>query len=131
MAKPEVGRWVYCKYCYKNVCPEVDYLENLVRCSECGAGLAPLDGVIKAGSYEKWYDKITLTFYRRNRYLDQIEKGLREPTGEDEYGVIPGICPICKRRMVNVYWIKADRLFQLCDVCEKEMKGKVDAHGKD
>lgn len=55
---PKLGRWVYCKYCYKSVRPQLHLLDGLVRCSECGYGLAPLDKVIEAGSYEKWYDEL-------------------------------------------------------------------------
>jgi uncharacterized Zn finger protein len=42
-----VSRWVYCKYCYKNVCPSIlretgpDGDSEQVTCSECGAGLEP------------------------------------------------------------------------------------------
>lgn len=52
----KLGRWVYCKYCCKNVRPTVG--DGIVKCSECGYGLAPLDAVIEAGSYKKWYEKI-------------------------------------------------------------------------
>lgn len=66
-AEPKIGRWVYCKYCYKNVLPVVDYLENLVKCSQCGYGLAPLDVVIEAGSYQNWYKEIVKKFKERNK----------------------------------------------------------------
>lgn len=33
------GRWVYCKYCYKNVRPVLGG-ENQVTCGKCGAGLS-------------------------------------------------------------------------------------------
>lgn len=36
---PKFGRWMYCKYCYKNVRPIPNYLEGIVECSECGAGI--------------------------------------------------------------------------------------------
>ncbi|MGZ5551510.1 MAG: hypothetical protein ACXWE7_12065 [Nitrososphaeraceae archaeon] len=36
------GRWIYCKYCYKNVIPNVNYWEGLIECSECNAGLEPI-----------------------------------------------------------------------------------------
>jgi len=35
-----LGRWVYCKYCYKNVLPKLSGL-NQVVCSKCGYGLTP------------------------------------------------------------------------------------------
>ena len=47
---------VYCKYCYENVIPEVG--DGIVECTECGSGIAPLDAVTEAGSYEKWRAKI-------------------------------------------------------------------------
>ena len=34
------GRWIYCKYCYKNVKPMLSGINQLV-CSECGSGLTP------------------------------------------------------------------------------------------
>ena len=60
--RPKIGRWVYCKYCHKHVLPIVNYDEWLVQCSECDYGLAPLDAVIKAGSYEKWWKGIVKKF---------------------------------------------------------------------
>jgi len=33
-------RWIYCKYCYKNVKPVLSGI-NQIRCSECGCGLTP------------------------------------------------------------------------------------------
>lgn len=60
--KLKIGRWVYCKYCYKSVKPIIDDGEGLVICSKCGQGLAPLDEVIKAGSYDKWYQRKSSTF---------------------------------------------------------------------
>ena len=51
---PKLGRWVYCKYCYKNVLPRLSLLDGLIQCTECLSGLAPLKDVIVAGSYEAW-----------------------------------------------------------------------------
>lgn len=34
------GRWIYCKYCYKNVKPMLSGINQIV-CSECGSGLTP------------------------------------------------------------------------------------------
>lgn len=34
------GRWIYCKYCYRNVLPQLSGLNQIV-CSECGYGLTP------------------------------------------------------------------------------------------
>lgn len=34
------GRWIYCKYCYKNVKPMLSGI-NQVVCSKCGSGLTP------------------------------------------------------------------------------------------
>lgn len=44
----KMGRWVYCKYCYKNVLPIVNYNEGLIQCSECGYGLWGLEEELKA-----------------------------------------------------------------------------------
>jgi hypothetical protein len=35
-----LGRWIYCKYCYKCVLPMLSGIYQVV-CSECGAGLTP------------------------------------------------------------------------------------------
>ncbi len=34
------GRWVYCKYCYKNVRPALGGINQIV-CYRCGSGLSP------------------------------------------------------------------------------------------
>jgi hypothetical protein len=46
------GRWMYCKYCYKNVRPVASYEDvepvgetRQALCSECGAGLTPCEPV--------------------------------------------------------------------------------------
>jgi hypothetical protein len=53
-SRVKLGRWWYCKYCYKHVRPVKTYanipelgglLLDLVSCSECGAGLARLKDV--------------------------------------------------------------------------------------
>lgn len=62
--RPRLGRWVYCKYCYRNVKPELSVLDDLIKCGNCGAGLAPLRNVIEAGSYKHWYEGIVEQFYR-------------------------------------------------------------------
>lgn len=55
---PKLGRWVYCKYCYKKVLPRLAFIEGLVQCPKCEAGLAPLKEVIRAGSYKEWEERI-------------------------------------------------------------------------
>jgi len=35
-----IGRWIYCKYCYKNVQPLLGGINQIV-CSECGYALTP------------------------------------------------------------------------------------------
>ena len=35
-----IGRWIYCKYCYKNVYPKLGNV-NQILCPECGSGLTP------------------------------------------------------------------------------------------
>jgi len=34
------GRWIYCKYCYKSVNPQLSGVHQIV-CSVCGSGLTP------------------------------------------------------------------------------------------
>jgi len=51
---PKIGRWVYCKYCYKHVLPYFSFADGLVQCTKCGSGLAPLKDVIVFGSYKQW-----------------------------------------------------------------------------
>ena len=62
----KLGRWVYCKYCYKNVAPYADHFADLVVCGVCGYGLAPLHAVEEFGSYGAWYDHIVEEFQRAN-----------------------------------------------------------------
>jgi hypothetical protein len=38
--KKSLGRWIYCKFCYKSVKPRLSGV-NQVVCSQCGAGLSP------------------------------------------------------------------------------------------
>ena len=51
---PKLGRWTYCKYCYKHVLPMLSFSGGLILCPKCQSGLAPLKDVIKAGSLKKW-----------------------------------------------------------------------------
>lgn len=51
---PKLGRWVYCKYCCKHILPHFSFGDGLIQCPDCGSGLAPLKGVITAGSYQQW-----------------------------------------------------------------------------
>jgi hypothetical protein len=53
-----IGRWIYCKYCYKNVKPQLSGV-NQVICSVCNSGLTPdffkfenLLRYLKGGDYE-------------------------------------------------------------------------------
>ena len=48
LGKKGAGRWVYCKYCYKNVLPVIDESEGLIVCSERGYGLV----ILKEGKNE-------------------------------------------------------------------------------
>ena len=57
---PKLGRWAYCKYCYKHVLPHFSFGGGLIQCSECGAGLAPLKEVIIVGSYKQWEQHLEL-----------------------------------------------------------------------
>jgi len=53
----------YCKYCYKQVSLVLDYDDDLVKCSECDYGLAPLSDALKFKSFNKWYEDIAFAFY--------------------------------------------------------------------
>jgi len=67
ISKRMLPRWVYCKYCYKNVYPRIDdSSEDIVNCSACGAGLATLHGVVKYGSYKAWYRHIVEQFNKEH-----------------------------------------------------------------
>jgi hypothetical protein len=44
-SKVTLGRWIYCKYCYKNVKPRLGGDYSIVLCSECGYGLACTPGL--------------------------------------------------------------------------------------
>lgn len=59
----KLGRWFYCKYCYKSIRPEIG--DGVVICPDCGYGLAPLDAVRKAGSLQVWYEGIVREFNRK------------------------------------------------------------------
>lgn len=61
----KLGRWFYCKYCYKNIRPEIG--DGVVVCPECNYGLAPLEEVQKAGSLKVWYEGIVRDFERHVR----------------------------------------------------------------
>jgi hypothetical protein len=41
-------------------------------------------------------------FTRFMKYLNEVEKGLREPDGKDEFGDVPYICEKCKRRQGTI-----------------------------
>lgn len=62
--RPKLGRWFYCKYCYRNICPKVGPDYSIIICPRCGAGLAPMDDVCRAGSLEAWYEGIVEDFHR-------------------------------------------------------------------
>ena len=58
----KLGRWIYCKYCYKSVKPELGGIYQVV-CSECGYGLTPdfyskkaLKAYLNGMDMEKIYD---------------------------------------------------------------------------
>ncbi len=62
----KLGRWVYCKYCYRNVRPGIHPDGSIVVCTECYHGLAPVDEVISAGSYQRWKEELDRKFAERN-----------------------------------------------------------------
>lgn len=51
---------------------------------------------------------------RFNKYLDEVRKGVRKPTGEDEFGKVPYICEECKKAQATVYSSKR----KLCKECD-------------
>jgi len=53
----------YCKYCLKTVNLICDYDLDLVKCSECDYGLAPLSNALKYKSFNKWYEDVAFAFY--------------------------------------------------------------------
>jgi hypothetical protein len=53
----------YCKYCLKFVKLILDYDDDLVKCSKCDYGLAPLGSAQKYKSFNKWYEDIAFAFY--------------------------------------------------------------------
>lgn len=53
---------------------------------------------------------------RFNKYLDEVRKGVREPTGEDEFGKVPYICEGCKKAQATVYSPKGE----LCKECDRK-----------
>ena len=55
----------YCKYCYKQVSLVLDYCEDLVKCSECDYGLAPLGWAMSYKSYNKWFNSIDCQFKKK------------------------------------------------------------------
>ncbi len=52
----------YCKYCYKEVPLIIDWADDLVKCSFCDYGLAPLGWALEYESYNKWYKDIQYDF---------------------------------------------------------------------
>lgn len=114
----KIDKKVYCKYCCKNVKPQINYYEGIIQCSECNYGLAQIKDVIKSGSYKKYEEKITLDFNRMIKYLESIRNKTQKPTGKDEYGIVPYICPICKERQATVW--KGNK--EGCNICDKNGK---------
>lgn len=35
----KIGRWIYCKYCYRKTLPSYSDDRSLIVCSKCGHGL--------------------------------------------------------------------------------------------
>ena len=97
----ELPSKVYCKYCYKNVRPELG--DGVVICSECGYGLAPFEGLEEFGSYNAYEYHTKLDFIRFNRYMNEISNNSREPNGMDKLGIVPYICPICKKEQATIF----------------------------
>lgn len=50
-------RW-YCKYCYGTHPTEVGADGSRIVCTNCGAGLAPADRVVEAGSLRSFCEQI-------------------------------------------------------------------------
>ena len=65
------GRWVYCKYCGKNVRPMLSGINQIV-CSECGYGLTP--DFLKLENLKRWMEG-------DESALDDDSKFMRSPEG--------------------------------------------------
>lgn len=76
------GRWIYCKYCHKNVTPTLSSA-NQICCSECDYGLTP--DFVKMESLQLWLDG------KEDEALDQDSKDLRALTREDFEKLIAGV----------------------------------------
>ncbi|WXG46487.1 MAG: hypothetical protein WED05_07500 [Candidatus Atabeyarchaeum deiterrae] len=56
-------------------------------------------------------------FVRFNKYLYEVKKGLREPNGKDEFGIVPYICERCGKEAATI--ISSKR--HLCAKCDNTL----------
>jgi hypothetical protein len=72
----KAGRWIYCKYCYANRIPIIDWSDGLIKCGTCDAGLVPLqdEHTIKLWIIGKWFDYLEIEFILQNLKYDLGKK---------------------------------------------------------
>lgn len=66
----------YCKYCYGEHELRIGDDGSLIVCTNCGAGLAPVEYVREAGGYDAWVKQIT------DRFVEAQRAPWRDPPGE-------------------------------------------------
>lgn len=67
---------VYCKYCYKYV--SLTMGDGIMECSNCGAGLAPIEAIETHGSYKHFEECIEVCFAVMNEaYEWNRSKGIK------------------------------------------------------
>jgi hypothetical protein len=81
----KAGRWIYCKYCYGNRRPIIDWYDGLIKCGNCDYGLWPLqdDFNIKLWIIGRWLEYIELKFIVHNIEYDLKTKDFKEHTEEE------------------------------------------------
>jgi len=90
---------VYCKYCYKYVSLKVG--DGILECSNCGAGLAPIEEVEKHGSYKRFKECLEACFAVMNEaYKWNRSKGIKI----SETSVYPN-CPHEKGKNRKLYGV--------------------------
>lgn len=89
------GRWIYCKYCYGNRTPVIDWYDGLIKCGHCDYGLVPLQDEydIILWIIGEWWNYIEIKFiveklkydlgkkekiFSKNETDEQIRKAIDE-----------------------------------------------------
>jgi hypothetical protein len=90
---------VYCKYCYKYVSLKVG--DGVLECSNCGAGLAPIEEVANHDSYRRFKECAEVAYAVMNEaYEWNRSKGIKV----NEMSVYPS-CPHGKSENRKLYGI--------------------------